>query len=128
MSRADAQGYQIFRLQSANEKYKLPPLCLGKLAKRWHAAIGISVGNLPKQSAVALILHDRKVQIGGMFFHQARAVLTMTFRAISQEELLASGSGLRSAGQGISFRRSFLRRTPVGIGPVCSVLCQHAAK
>jgi hypothetical protein len=51
----------LFRLQHADEKDELPALRLGKLAKRWHAAIGVSVRNLPKQRPIALVLNDRKL-------------------------------------------------------------------
>src|SRR5207244_13171304 len=100
------------RLQFANEKYKRLVLRLGMLSKRRHAARVISVGNLPKQSAVTLILDDRKLQIGSMLFHQARDVLTMTFLAISQKEFLASRGSFRFAGQGIGFGCGCLRRAP----------------
>src|SRR6266436_6082936 len=98
-------------LECAQVKYNLPSLQFRDSAERRHTMIRISVRDFPVQRAIALILDDRKLQIG--CYLQTLPRVSMTFHAVSFEKLPASGRQLWLFRQRIPSRRRFLRRAPL---------------
>src|SRR6266550_1520063 len=107
-------------LECPQVKHDLPPLQLRNSAERRHTTIRISVRDFPEQRAIALVLDNRKLQIG--CFLQTLPRVSVTFHAIAFEKLPASGRQTWLFRQRIVFRRRFLRRAPPGIWLIVGVL------
>src|SRR5581483_4641547 len=119
-SRSLDASFVALRPQHPEVVHQLPALEFGKRTERRHTAPGISLRDLPEERAVALLLDDRQLEVGGLL-HTA-AVFAVALGAIAQEQLATATHDVVGCRKGVRTRDSFRGRFPVGIRLVTEVL------
>ena len=84
------RGLSSLLAQGAEKQDELPALFFRQAAEGGHAAPWIAIGNLPEEGSVAERLHERKVQVCGILFSNAAAVLLVAFRTLAVEKFFST--------------------------------------